>query len=67
MDQLVAQVAERIGVEPDKARAAVDTVLNFLKQRLPGPIAGQIDQAVDSAETTGPADVSKRLGGMFGS
>ena len=35
MDELVKQVTERTGLSEDKARAAVDTVVGFLKQRLP--------------------------------
>lgn len=43
MDQLVKMVQDRAGIEEGQARTAVDTVVGFLKDRLPDPIAGQID------------------------
>ncbi len=65
MDELVNQVAQRTGLAPDKARAAVDTVLGFLKARLPGPIASQLDSAL-SGGSGGMADAAKGLGGRLG-
>lgn len=71
MDELVNQVAQRTGLAPDKARMAVDTVLGFLKTRLPGPIASQLDSAVSGGAGTGGAmggmgAAAEGLGGMFG-
>lgn len=69
MDELVNQVAQRTGLAPDKARTAVDTVLGFLKTRLPAPIASQLDGAL-SGESGGMAgglgNAAESLGGMFG-
>jgi uncharacterized protein (DUF2267 family) len=65
MDELVDQVAQRTGLAPDKARMAVETVLGFLKTRLPGPIASQLDSAL-AGGTGGLADAARGLGGMLG-
>ena len=46
MEELVKQVAQRTGISEDNARTAVTTVLGFLKDKLPAPIAGQIDSVV---------------------
>jgi len=46
MDELVNQVVQRTGIPQDKARMAVDVVLDFLKAKVPGPVAGQIDSAL---------------------
>jgi uncharacterized protein (DUF2267 family) len=46
MDELINQVAQRTGLAPDKARTAVETVLNFAKTRLPAPIATQLESAL---------------------
>ncbi len=62
MDELINQVAQKTGLPPDKAKVAVDTVLNYLKQKLPAPVASQID-AVMSGNM---GDVAKGLGGMLG-
>ncbi|HEX7175721.1 MAG TPA: hypothetical protein VF240_10720 [Pyrinomonadaceae bacterium] len=73
MDELIKQVAERTGIGEDKARTAVDTVVGFLKERLPAPIAGQLDNVIGgggAASGGGIADqagdVLGSLGGMFG-
>ncbi len=43
MDELVKLVSQKAGISPDQARTAVQTVLDFLKQKLPAPVAAQID------------------------
>lgn len=40
MDELIKLVAQKTGLPQDKARVAVDTVINFLKKKLPPTIAG---------------------------
>jgi uncharacterized protein (DUF2267 family) len=71
MDELIKQVSERSGISESQARTAVETVVGFIKERLPAPIAGQVDNALDSgAIGTGIDAVADRagdmLGGMFG-
>ena len=46
MDELIQQIQQRTGIDEAQARGAADTVLGFLKERLPAPIAGQIDGIV---------------------
>ena len=72
MDELVRQVVERTGISEAQARTAVETVVGFLKERLPAPIAGQVDGALGAAGgalggLAGQAgDMLGGLGGMFG-
>jgi hypothetical protein len=67
MQQLINQVAQRTGIPEDKARAAVDTVVGYLKEHLPAPVASQLDSAVSGqgaqAEGSGMMDKAK---GMLG-
>ena len=65
MDELISQVVQRTGIPEDKARMAVETVLGFLKSKLPAPIAGQIDNAVGGGGG-GIGDMAGTLGVMFG-
>ena len=68
MDELVNLVAQRTGLAPDQARSAVDTVLGFLKARLPGPLASQLDSVVGGGaggSSGGLGDLGKGLGGVF--
>ena len=72
MDDLIKQVVERTGISEAQARTAVETVVGFLKNKLPGPIAGQLDGVLGGAAgavggLAGQAgDVLGGLGGMFG-
>ncbi len=76
MDELVKQITERTGISAAQAQTAVDTVLGFLKTRLPAPLAGQLDSFIggganvagDLAGTAGDVagNVLGGLGGMLG-
>src|SRR5690606_30479306 len=46
MEELIQQVVSRTGISADNARSAVDTVITFLKAKLPAPIAGQLDSVL---------------------
>ncbi|HYG99419.1 MAG TPA: hypothetical protein VD837_09835 [Terriglobales bacterium] len=61
MNELVQQVTQRAGISEDKARTAVDIVVNYLKQKLPGPLGSQIDSAL-----SGGGGVAGSIGDMFG-
>jgi septal ring factor EnvC (AmiA/AmiB activator) len=67
MDELVELVAEKTGLPEEMAKIAVETVIGYLKGKLPGPVAGQIDNLLGGAG--GGQDlggVAKGLGGLFG-
>lgn len=42
MDQLINQITQRTGISQDQAEQAVQVVANFLQDKLPGPIASQV-------------------------
>lgn len=67
VDELIKMVQQRTGIDETQARGAVDTVLGFLKERLPAPIAGQLDSVVGgSPGTPGGNDPLGGLGGLTG-
>jgi len=43
MNEVVQLVTQKTGISEDKAREAVQVVLEHLRSRLPGPIASQLD------------------------
>lgn len=67
MDELIKLVSQKTGLGEDMAKTAVETVVGFLKDKLPAPLAGQIDSALSGE---GIADklggLAGGLGGMFG-
>lgn len=66
MDQVVKMVQERTGIDAGQARTAVSTVLEFLKERLPEPIAGQIDGVVSGSGEGGTGSPMDQASSMFG-
>jgi uncharacterized protein (DUF2267 family) len=60
MDELVKLVAQKVGISEAQAKQAVTVVLGFLKERLPAPIASQVDNAINNPGVAGA------LGGLFG-
>jgi hypothetical protein len=62
MDELINQVAQRTGLAPEQARQAVETVLNFLKDKLPAPIASQIDSVIGGGGDNPLGGLGKILG-----
>lgn len=68
MDELIKQVTSKAGISEEQARTAVDTVLGFLKNKLPAPIAGQIDKVVGGGEGEtggGLSDIAAKAGGIL--
>jgi hypothetical protein len=62
MNELINTLIQKTGLPEDKASVAVDTVVNYLKSKLPTPIASQLDSVV-SGEGGG---LSERLGSVLG-
>jgi uncharacterized protein (DUF2267 family) len=46
MNELVKKVTDRVGLSADQAQKAIEVVVNFLEERLPAPIAGQLDNVL---------------------
>lgn len=70
MDELVRQVAQKVGISEDMARTAVETVVNYLKSRLPAPIAAHVDTALGAAAPAianlDVGNLASSIGGLFG-
>lgn len=69
MATLAQIVAEKAGITESQAQMAVKTVADFLKEKLPAPIAGQVDAvlAADAGAVAGAAEsMLKGLGGLMG-
>ncbi len=73
MEQLIATVAEKAGIDKEQAKSAVEAVMGFLKGKLPASLAGQLDGLVKGGEEGESSEgggamgaISKGLGGLFG-
>jgi len=64
MDELIALVVKKTGIPKEQAKVAVETVLGFLKQKLPAPLASQIDAFISGG--TSPTDLASGLSSLLG-
>lgn len=70
MDQLISMITQRTGISADQARGAVKTVLEFLKEKLPAPMASHVESLLSgqgSGSTAGKTEQAMgELGSLFG-
>lgn len=64
MEQLYNLVSQKTGLPHDTAKTAVDTVINYLKSKLPAPVASEVDAVLGGNVDTSSA--AGMLGGLFG-
>jgi hypothetical protein len=60
MNELVDLIVKKTGIPAATAQTVVNVVLDFLKKKLPAPIAGQIDSVLAGGDT------AKKAEGMLG-
>ncbi len=67
MEKIVKLVADKAGISESQAQLAVTTVASFLKDRMPEPMAGQVDKYLkaDGGENN-LGDTLGGIGDMFG-
>ena len=53
MNEVIQQLKSRVGLDDNKAQSAAQTVIDFLKQRLPQPIASHLDSALSGGGASG--------------
>jgi len=59
MDELTKLIVNKTGISEAHARLAIETVLGFLKTKLPAPLAGQLDNIIQ-----GGGGAAGALGGL---
>ncbi len=64
MEELVALVVKKTGLDKKQAETAVEVVLDFIKGKLPPVVSGQIDALLEGKGDLGAA--ADALGGLFG-
>ena len=65
MEELIKRVSERAGITEEQARSAVETVAEYLKEKVPAPYSSYIDSFMSGKGGKG-GGLSGILGGMFG-
>ena len=69
MDDLIQKVADKVGITTEQAKSAVDTVMEFVKDKFPD-IGGKMQGLVSGIDKDGDGldmgDVKDAVGGIFG-
>ena len=67
MNELVKLVSQKTDLSEEMSKMAVETVIDYLKDKLPQPIAGQIDGFLQGGGDMGNlGGLAGSLGGFFG-
>jgi hypothetical protein len=59
-------VSEKTGLSDERAKVAIDTVIGFLKDRLPAPVAGQTDAILGGGGRMDLGGIAGSLASMIG-
>jgi uncharacterized protein (DUF2267 family) len=66
MDELIGLVAEKAGISESQARTAVETVMGYMKDKLPEPLAGQVESVLQGGDVSGGlGGLAKGAGALF--
>jgi hypothetical protein len=70
VDDLIKTVMAKTNLSEESVRKVVDEVVAFLKEKLPAPLAAQVDNMFKMIDANNDGnivdDISKSLGGLFG-
>lgn len=66
MDELIKLVSQKAGIPEAAAKTAVETVIGFLKSKLPPSMAGQVDALIAGGNLGNLGNVTQGLGGLLG-
>ena len=60
--ELVRMVAEKTGISEDKARTAAETVIGYLKDKMPAAVSSQLDSAASGVSGMGKEGLGSKFG-----
>ena len=70
MNELINLIVQKTGISQENAQKAAQTVIDFLKTKLPAPVASQVDAVLsgDMSGVAGQAEemLKEKLGGALG-
>jgi hypothetical protein len=70
MNELINLIVQKTGISQENAQKAAQTAIDFLKSKLPAPVAGQVDAVLagDMSGIAGQAGemLKGKLGGALG-
>jgi hypothetical protein len=69
MEELIKMVTSKVGISESQAKSAVETVVSFLKDKMPGGIGSQVESFIGgkSGSVGNVVDsIKDKVGGLLG-
>ena len=69
MEELVKLVTQKAGISSEQATQAINAVVAFVKEKLPGPIGAEVEKLIAGGAGGGMGELGSLLGkaeGMLG-
>lgn len=67
MESLIKRVSEKAGITETQARSAVNTVVSFLKDKMPSGIGSQVETFLNTGSGASVAgSIKEKVGGVLG-
>lgn len=67
MENLIKMVSDKAGISETQATTAIQTVVGFLKDKMPGGIGTQVESFINSGTSTSTmGDIKEKVGSLFG-
>ena len=66
MNEIIQRLIARTGLSEEQAASAVQIVAAFLKEKLPAPLAGQVDAVLAGGDAGSLGALGSAVGGLFG-
>ena len=66
---IIKMVTEKAGISEDQAKKAVDTVVSFIKDKMPEGLGSQVESLLKGGESSVgdmASGLKDKIGGMFG-
>lgn len=65
LNDIISKVAEKVGISTEKATAAVNIVVDVLKEKLPAPISSQLESLLGGGAVSNVVDKGKEAASGF--
>lgn len=68
MEELIKLVTSKVGISESQAKSAVETVVSFLKDKLPGGLGGQLESFIHGSGKSGgdaAGGLQEQIGGFL--
>jgi hypothetical protein len=59
-------VTSKAGISEKQAKDAIEAVIKFVKDKLPGPIGSQVEGLLSGGDMPDLGDLGETLGGLLG-